>query len=375
MSYFNPVFVPQQMGSYFVAIRIMPHLKNLGLGQDFWLTVTRELHAKVKSLEKSDQSTPPHLWLDARADLDALVNESLQIVLGEIRVDELFLIPTIHWTRRTYQPHQSTVCENGINLTVKLLDTCLSMGRVDECGSLLEKLLVSQSDLERRFTTFFTPLMPKLTALLTKHSLRADSPPFKIFFKTLIKRYADRLVGPPPSPADAKKWSPIKVGCGCRDCIELDSFTMSPEKEREVFRYAVHRRNHLRGRLSGKSAFSTKDITTGSPHGLLVEKTAEYTLGNIWNKKRAGMDAFSRGIGDVELVKSIMSGDGDGDGGGDGGGNGGEVPPADPDPDIVVAQERMAIATVANSSGSATQAHSHSKRKRSADVIDLTGDD
>jgi len=340
---------------------IIPQLKKLNLSQAFWLQFTKTLHKR----ESVDAYLSSHAWHHKHPALGAIVDECLQIALQKTDVNELFRAP---FSGYSYHGREAGLCEHGMARTSEILKLCLSMKRLDACDTLLQKLLAPcpQGELESRFASFFTPFVPKLKTLLQKHEQQPDTPPFKAFFKALIRRYNDRLVSKPPTGIDVKQWKPKKIGCGCTDCEQLDSFITSLNKERETFRMAAKRRDHLAARITASNAsdgqfYSMETIRTGSPQGLMVTKSKTLVAASRWITQKAKFDAFLRSIGDAELLKSILSNDGD------------EDHPANPTPQAPL---QVDAGSTSNSTLVASSSTAQGKRKRDkSDVIDLTLDD
>jgi len=330
--------------------------KKLSLDKGFWVQIMKTLHSRVEMLDKSN--SPAHPWRDARPVLGGIVNDALQDVLDRTDADELFRAPYTHYF------NAPRVSEDGITRALDILELCISMKHLDACGVLFQKLLVlpSQAELERRFASFFTPFMPKIKALLQRHKLRADAPPFKSFFKTLINIYSDHLVGRQPTNATAAKWEPKKIGCGCGDCAELGKFTLSPDKQSVEFRLVTKRRDHLLRQIEASNhrdgaIYSAQVIRSGSPYGLVVTKNRNFTHGGIWATKRAKLEAFKKSIGNEALLTSITSEDP------------GEAFPTLTPTDAGPSRSESKSTTIAGSS------KAQGKRKRSKAVVDLTGDD
>jgi len=200
--------------------------------------------------------------------------------------------------------------------------------------------------------------------LLEKYGLRADVPPFKAFFKTLVTIYSDRLVGKQPK-GPAMQWVPRKVGCGCGDCVELDKFTQSTDQRSAEFRVASHRRDHLIRQIEASNrrdgaTYTTEVIRSGSPHRLVVTRNVGHTLRRMWTTKQAKLEAFKKSIGDEALLASIMS-DTPGE------------PLSTPAPHTLTAAGSSSQVHP-EPTASASDPQGQGKRKRPDVVIDLTGD-
>jgi hypothetical protein len=118
-----------------------------------------------------------------------------------------------------------------------------------------------------------TLLVPALTALhhQDRQALVADPA-----FPALWRHSADYLIGrsgmPPAAPTD---WAqPVKIKCGCGDCVELERFAGDPAAQVHRFRVAKHRRQHLHGTINRLGLDMTHETERiGSPHTLVCTKT------------------------------------------------------------------------------------------------------
>ena len=87
-------------------------------------------------------------------------------------------------------------------------------------------------------------------------------------YQGIIDNYTRRyLIKQPPQPIITV---PLRLGCGCGPCNELDRFLVDPKREVAHLKYAVKTRKHLESRIG--RYYQTDTVNTTSPLTLVVRK-------------------------------------------------------------------------------------------------------
>jgi hypothetical protein len=135
------------------------------------------------------------------------------------------------------------------------------------CARLLLAVLKSEGEATTKFQALYLPLMPRLRGLLATHGIAISTYPFDQFTRALIELYLRAVLGPKPQTNVMIR----KIGCGCHDCNDLDTFLLSTPIDHH-FRLAKARRTHLEMYLRRNTDLVTfQTIRNKSPHSLCDE--------------------------------------------------------------------------------------------------------
>jgi len=190
-----------------------------------------------------------------------------------------------------------------IHRIIEILDTCILTKRMQRCKSLLASVLKSPGDTVTKYTTLYTPLLGPLSELLDKHGIDITNPPFAELMKVFAGQYLHDVLGANP---ELSKIDIRKAGCGCNDCLDLDSF-LTGHRPEETFRMHANRKNHLESQVKAiPDLVSYEMVTTGRPHGIKVIKCPEFVAWDRWNSKVAAAREFLQLIGDEALLAKLM---------------------------------------------------------------------
>jgi hypothetical protein len=209
--------------------------------------------------------------------------------------------------KRWSTPNPSFVDSKQI---VQLLRQCVSLDLGPQVRQLFDKLeRLGDEEPAIIFGAFILPLSKEL------NEMSADQNPGKLaqefhnmaclFTEKLPSLYASRCVGPKPSPP--MDWRRTKCGCGCEECLQLDSFLDDPAQNvMQIQASSKSRLRHLEGQLpliyqgryeGSKPEHQTDIIPTPSGFELFIFKTklAWATSLKLWEQDRdAARKAFDR---------------------------------------------------------------------------------
>ena len=205
---------------------------------------------------------------------------------------------------------------------IQLLRQCTSLSLEPQAHQLLDKLekLANDEEPATVFKNVFLPLAnefsktptdKKQNALVQHVQSRAQ-----LFTEDLVDLYVSRCVGPKPTlPGD---WSRTKYGCGCMECLELDSFLINPvQRDIRINVKSRDRADHLIRRLpeiyledwrTHKPEYNTEVACTTSGFELLIYKTqlAWSKAAKHWEEDRdAAQKEFNRVLDDGNLKKRL----------------------------------------------------------------------
>jgi hypothetical protein len=192
---------------------------------------------------------------------DKITYKTAQDVLRAVLED---LIPSIRLTA----PHSETgkrirISDSSYLIASAFVDSeqiiellrqcvCLDLGpQVHQLFNKLERL-ASDEEPAIAFKGFFLPFAKEL------HGMPAEENPSalaqevhnvgRLFVVKLLDLYSSRCVGPKPSPPT--DWQRTKCGCGCMECLQLDSFLVDPAQEETVISASSEDRvRHLQQQL------------------------------------------------------------------------------------------------------------------------------
>ncbi|KJA26964.1 hypothetical protein HYPSUDRAFT_1039386 [Hypholoma sublateritium FD-334 SS-4] len=161
--------------------------------------------------------------------------------------------------------HQRSPHNSKIKRIIEIIEHAVGTSDMDLTKTLLVDILKAPGEKPITFIQIYTPLIPRLKALLAKMNLDLEAPPYISFIQILIGSYLHDVLG---AKIDLPPKGLRKIGCGCADCKPLDVFILNPTTTTTTFPMAQMRRSHLEQRITSAGAdlctFTT--IKSGSPH-------------------------------------------------------------------------------------------------------------
>jgi hypothetical protein len=199
-----------------------------------------------------------------------------------------------HWDNGPPQDRVSRISQ--------LIELCISINRMNGCALLLLAVLKSKGEATTKFQALYFPLMPRLRGVLATHGMAISAYPFKEFMRALIELCLKAVLGPKPQTNVMIR----KIGCGCHDCNDLDTFLLSTSTDHH-FRLAQARRTHLETYLRRNTDLVTfQTIRQGSPYSLFVTKKPEVTAALRWKALQKYARSFFASIGEESVIAEIM---------------------------------------------------------------------
>lgn len=164
---------------------------------------------------------------------------------------------------------------------IQVIRQCVSLDLGPQVHQLFDKLERLASDEEPAiiFNGLFLPLAKELNEMTADQNPGALAQEVHnmacLFTEKLLSLYANRCVGPKPTPP--KDWMRTKCGCGCEECLQLDSFLVDPAlEEMHIPASSEDRLRHLQTQLpliQRKPEYETEIRRTSSGFELWVHKT------------------------------------------------------------------------------------------------------
>ena len=187
---------------------------------------------------------------------------------------------------------------------IHLLLQCVSLDlgpQVRQLFNKLERLAVDEVEPAIIFCGFFLPLSKEL------NEMSADQNPGALaqeahnmaclFTEKLPSLVASRCVGPKPPPPTG--WRRKKCGCGCEECLQLDSFLDDPALETTYIRaISEDRLLHLQNQVPL--------IGNGKEHLTQIEPTGSGFELRICKGNRRWTRAVERWEGERDAAKEIF---------------------------------------------------------------------
>lgn len=112
---------------------------------------------------------------------------------------------------------------------------------------------------------------------------RVQQPSLKKLFSVSLNCYIQVLIDPRPAIGlRPKDWTKSRKGCGCAECLKLDSFLVNPVTESAIFqKYKPHIQGQLEKVLDPcKEIFEYETLYTLRPQGHRIAKTH-----NVWKAR------------------------------------------------------------------------------------------
>jgi len=191
--------------------------------------------------------------------------------------------------------------ESRITRTLELTELCILTDHTTPLGTLFVFFLKVQGAAVAKFKSLF---IPRLRELLRTKSIDICSSPFGGLLQLLVGYYLREILGAKSRDVNA---GIRKIGCGCADCKQVDTFLASNTAAEQTFRYAQARRTHVERQLSAASDLVTfQTIRRGSPHGVSVTKRPEVVAASQWVSRVAQAKVFLRSIGDDDVIAKLM---------------------------------------------------------------------
>ena len=210
-------------------------------------------------------------------------------------------------TKPVYNSHTKTSTippHTGIPLIIDFVKVCITTGRMQPCRILFHRVLKSEGEIKQKFRTLFTPMIKPLRELLNKEGVELTSGPFHDLFHLLIGSYLQNVLGAKPRLIARTKLR--KIGCGCADCGNVDTFLFSTQLAELTLRLVKARRVHVESRLNTASDLLKYQVIHGSPHRLHITKTAETVEAVRWSARQANAHSFLKKVGEDDVLQKVM---------------------------------------------------------------------
>lgn len=158
--------------------------------------------------------------------------------------------------------------------TVTILEFCLSKGGLPCFAIALDRLLDPKLITEGYVNQTLVPLLPQLRTLAVKHGHALAAEPFAHGFRTIMRAWAEKVLGPRPSEAGAqgilaslRQWT-----CACEPCASVRRFlTAQAERAKTLDRIGAPKRKHVEQQLTAYArGAATYQAIMRSPQGLQV---------------------------------------------------------------------------------------------------------
>lgn len=299
---------------------MLPSLRAKTQSFDFWLTLHTKLIEKRQTILDSlpaanhpdNDSLPDHSTNANRTESSGDSNQPVTLhTLDELTTLALRLASQ-EWTNvpqaqtSIYSHHHVGPQPNTIraNRMLLVIEHCERSSHADIRDLVLHDALNLPGLLIPIFTGFYTPLVPRLLAVLKTVNKCITDSPYSAFAHTLIGKYLAQVLGKKGHVVDCGL---RKVGCGCADCGILDGFILDTRQSETVIRMNQQRRRHLEFRLSdARDLCDYQEIKTGSPHGLQVKKKQAVVQAANWEARLRSSKKFIELFGPTETVIAIM---------------------------------------------------------------------
>ncbi|KAK4700790.1 hypothetical protein P7C70_g5452, partial [Phenoliferia sp. Uapishka_3] len=157
--------------------------------------------------------------------------------------------------------------------------------------------------------TVALPFCTRATQLFLVDPTMATAPwaePLRQFFTTT---FATALAGVGRGPALADQSSMLKIGCGCANCKDLESFLTSSRQQSWSLRGLLKQRQHIVERTRLKRAaglnLTVETIKNRTPHTLQLTKPAKWGWDAVvaWKVKYDPLQQFASKLADARLLR------------------------------------------------------------------------
>ncbi|RDW89730.1 hypothetical protein BP6252_01762 [Coleophoma cylindrospora] len=167
-------------------------------------------------------------------------------------------------------PRDDTNSKNLAFLLTLCNGSDMSRGMITQLETLMAKISIkARTSSATSYKDFFLPLLTELSKILsvTTHPIHDN---FKRLFLDILGFYILQCVSPKPKKPIG--WERAKRGCGCSDCLQLDSFLEDPAQRSAGFRMNDQRRKHLQTQLKSGQYLSHVERIPPTPYPLVVTK-------------------------------------------------------------------------------------------------------
>ena len=187
---------------------------------------------------------------------------------------------------------------------LRLLDTMVLTGRIQNSDQLITLVSRPQGNLADKYQNLIIPLVPKLKARYQQYC-GSYLPVLDAFLRAFVERWLQDLLGIPSKQPDSLV---KKLVCGCEDCARVNRFLQS-DNATETFWAAQKRRSHMEANLrkSVPDAVVLTTTTGRSPYGLKVTKTHKTLAVGRWNGRVENARAFLTLVGTPDVLARIMA--------------------------------------------------------------------
>ncbi|TFK65501.1 hypothetical protein BDN72DRAFT_801082 [Pluteus cervinus] len=272
---------------------IRPQLQAQTIDQDFSVAFVKGLHDPYT---ESSSSGGREAW-------NLAIRESLQAAVGKWVKDykELGI-----WHPMSGGYRYMFRGDGRVDTSLELLDLCLLVGHPSSFQPVLDCLINASGCTAEKFEILYRPFFSSFTETLARHNIAVTTSPFANFSRRLIGMYLRDLLGP-SSTLFSPSWTPM-CSNACAECPQVSEFLSSARAELQV-KVAKAGRTHVEGQLSSLQATMKVTVTllkVGSPHSLLIKKSAQMVAGYKWENRLAKAKEFLGQFGDEKSISSIM---------------------------------------------------------------------
>lgn len=294
---------------------MLPSLRSRAKSYDFWITLhTTILSQRQAILQIATTSTSPETTgaePDTQTQGGAVnpVPGMLKTLIGDcLSLASSTAMRVAPSPKHSYSYYDRQSADDPfrirIDRTLFLVERCIRTSHLDICDDLLQRTLKIPGDLTAKFTKFYVPLIPRLSALLAKLNKSITMSPFAAFAQKVIGKYLAEILG---KRGHIHPCGLRKVGCRCGDCNDLDKFILDTHQYTTILKVNKQRRNHLENQLRNATDLCTvTQISYGRPQGIKVTKTPAVVWACNWSHRLEESTTFLTSFGSAEVLSEIM---------------------------------------------------------------------
>ncbi|KAJ7450057.1 hypothetical protein B0H11DRAFT_325445 [Mycena galericulata] len=195
---------------------------------------------------------------------------------------------------------------------ISLLNFCFELGTHSQCRPLLLRFVPppAGSTAAQHVSSVLGPFLPVLRQYLEGKGLSIQSEPFKTFAATVVRLFAEKVMG--LKPREVVPISQLQgIGCqACAECGELKAFFLSARTTISFARIG-NIRTHLERQLLQTRAWGVDWVTTKarSPHTLKITKPATLVALGQWTGNSKAGRTLLNALGDPAAQTRILGPD------------------------------------------------------------------
>ena len=176
---------------------------------------------KVQSLpwnETGWRSFIEELYAKRRDPTFASIFDSIAAVIGDMT--KRYARKATLITAYTRHPYGSHLLAKAV-VAMPVLEFCMDKGGLRCFAIALDRVLDSTQMTEKYINHTLIPLLPQLRTAAFSHRYALSSEPFAYAFRTILRAWAEKVLGPRPSEANAQAIlaSMRQCTCSCEPCI------------------------------------------------------------------------------------------------------------------------------------------------------------